>query len=322
MSEFFTSLELCAGAGGQALGLEAAGFEHLALFENDEAACNTLRLNRPNWRVEERDLFDHFDFSEFAGADLLAGGLPCPPFSIAGKQLGRNDERNLFDVGVNIADVVRPKAIMFENVRGMMSKRFEEYRSWIDHRLEHMGYRVEWKLLLSSEYGVPQLRPRTLLVAIRQDLADGFCWPESVYPAPTVGDTLYDLMASKGWKGASSWRRRADSIAPTLVGGSKKHGGPDLGPTRAREAWAKLGVNGGSLAESPPEADFSGMPRLTVRMAARIQGFPDEWGIWGKKTSAYRQVGNAFPPPVAKAVGQQIKQALTARQNFVSVASQ
>jgi len=127
---------------------------------------------------------------------------------------------------------------------------------------------------------------------------------------PTVGQLLHDLMAEKGWQGAAAWRSRANNIAPTLVGGSKRHGGPDLGPTRSRLAWSSLGVDGRGLADEAPDADFVGLPRLTVRMCARIQGFPDEWQFAGKKTSAYRQVGNAFPPPVAHAVSAEIATAI------------
>lgn len=97
-------------------------------------------------------------------------------------------------------------------------------------------------------------------------------------------------------------------MAPTIVGGSKKHGGPDLGPSRARKAWAQLGVNGGTIADLAPDRDFTEIPKLTVRMVARIQGFPDDWHFTGRKTAAYRQVGNAFPPPVAEAVGRSIMQ--------------
>jgi len=122
-------------------------------------------------------------------------------------------------------------------------------------------------------------------------------------------------MSSSGWIGAKKWREQANSVAPTLVGGSKKHGGPDLGPTRAREAWAKLGVNGGSVADQPPEKDHIGMPRLTVRMAALVQGFPSDWEFIGKKTPVYRQIGNAFPPPVAKAIGKAIIIALSSVSN-------
>jgi DNA (cytosine-5)-methyltransferase 1 len=113
-------LELCAGGGGQALGLERAGFSHAGLIENDAAACNTLRLNRPHWNVIEHDLFQPLDLSPFKGVDLIAGGLPCPPFSIAGKQLGEHDERNLFDVGINYVDAIHPRAVMFENVKGIL----------------------------------------------------------------------------------------------------------------------------------------------------------------------------------------------------------
>ena len=118
-------------------------------------------------------------------------------------------------------------------------------------------------------------------------------------------------MGSNGWRGVEQWRRLANTIAPTIVGGSKKHGGPDLGPTRARKAWAELGVNGISIADAAPDAQFEGMPRLTVQMVARIQGFPDDWRFWGKKTAAYRQVGNAFPPPAAFAVARAIATAIS-----------
>jgi DNA (cytosine-5)-methyltransferase 1 len=118
-------------------------------------------------------------------------------------------------------------------------------------------------------------------------------------------------MAAAGWENAAAWAAGADRIAPTLVGGSKKHGGPDLGPTRARREWATLGVDGRGVVDSPPEPGFHGMPRLTVPMAAAVQGFPPEWRFAGRKTAAYRQVGNAFPPPVARAVGESIAVALS-----------
>ena len=122
---------------------------------------------------------------------------------------------------------------------------------------------------------------------------------------------MSDLMAANGWKGAEQWSKTANEIAPTLVGGSHKHGGPDLGPTRARQAWAMLGVDGIGVANEAPEPEFVGMPRLTLRMAARIQGFPDAWQFSGGKTAAYRQVGNAFPPPFARAVAENIKSCLS-----------
>lgn len=305
------ALELCAGAGGQALGLEMAGFEHAGLIENDAHACDTLRKNRKNWNVINHDLFKSFDWSKFRGVDLLAGGLPCPPFSIAGKQLGERDERNLFNVGVELVDQIQPTAVMFENVKGLLDPRFQEYRENINSKLEKLGYKPFWTLLQSSDFGVSQLRPRVLLVAVRRFAADRFSWPTRKIAPNTVGEELLDLMQQNGWQHAEKWSKEANRIAPTVVGGSKKHGGPDLGPTRARKAWAELGVDGLGIANEAPAKDFSGMPRLTVRMVARLQGFPDEWQFSGGKTASYRQVGNAFPPPVAKAVGKQILKSLS-----------
>lgn len=311
-----TSVELCAGAGGQALGLEQAGFDHNALVEIDANCCETLRQNRPGWSVFEQDLRLFKDrAADFKGVDLVAGGLPCPPFSVAGKQLGPRDERNLFPDAIDIIDAIRPRAVMIENVRGFLSAVFHDYREGLKSQLKALGYVTDWRLLNASDFGVPQLRPRVVIIAVRSELADTFDWPEpDHHNPPCVGDVIFDLMASRGWKGAKKWRSRADEIAPTLVGGSKKHGGPDLGPTRAKQAWASLGVNGLSIADQPPEKDFVGMPRLTVPMVARLQGFPDDWTFFGKKTAAYRQVGNAFPPPVARAVAERLADTLTAKR--------
>jgi DNA (cytosine-5)-methyltransferase 1 len=307
-----TVLELCAGAGGQALGFEQAGFSHVGLVELDPHCCKTLRFNRPEWNVIEDDL-NHFDATPFAGkVDVLAAGLPCPPFSKAGKQLGELDERNLFPAALRIIKEVQPRAVVIENVRGILDAVFEDYRNFIAGQLK--DYWTDWRLLNASDYGVPQLRPRVNFVAIRKGLEHGFEWPTSHgEKPPTVGETLFPLMSENGWKGAKAWKKQANEIAPTLVGGSKKHGGPDLGPTRAKKAWAALGVNGLGIADSAPDSDFSGMPKLTVRMAALIQGFPGDWQFSGGKTAAYRQVGNAFPPPVAKSVATQIRACLEAK---------
>jgi DNA (cytosine-5)-methyltransferase 1 len=315
-----TSVEFCAGAGGQALGLELAGFEHNAVVEIDKHCCTTLRMNRPAWNIYQADL-NSFDGRPYKGADLLTAGLPCPPFSVAGKQLGADDERNLFPAALRLIDEIQPRAIVIENVRGFLDAVFEDYRLHLKKQLSKLGYDVDWRLLNASEFGVPQLRPRVAIVALKKGSFETFTWPTTLaHNPPTVGETLFDLMAANGWRGASLWRDRANEIAPTVVGGSKKHGGPDLGPTRARKAWATLGVNGKSLAEEAPEKDFVGMPRLTVRMVARLQGFPDNWVFSGGKTASYRQVGNAFPPPVAQAVAVQVKKVLTAKRSYRLVA--
>lgn len=318
-SPALTSIEVCAGAGGQAIGLHRAGFKHLALLEIDTNAAETLRQNgtRSGWWkpsiVYERTLVGWEPPVVPGGVDLVAGGVPCPPFSVAGKQLGWDDERDLFPALLDLVDLVRPRALMVENVRGLLGRKFLPYRAQILDRLSDMGYVGEWELLEAQDFGVPQLRPRSVLVAATQDVWNNYKWPTpGLAVTPTVGEALLSMMSSGGWSGAVEWSERADTIAPTVVGGSKKHGGADLGPSRAKAQWSeRLGVNGKVLADAPPAIDYVGEPKLTVEMAAIIQGFPEDWIISGKKTARYRQIGNAFPPPVSEAVGRQIRSAIT-----------
>ncbi len=304
-----TVLELCAGAGGMALGLEQAGFEPVGLVEIDADCCRTLKHNRAAWRVVQGDVRS-FDARPYRGVDLVAGGLPCPPFSMAGRQLGEADERNLFPAALRIIEEVRPAAILLENVRGLLDRRFVGYRAHIAGRLRALGYVTRFELLNAADYGVPQSRARLLILGLRPAYAAGFELPAAAPRTITVGAVLHDLMASRGWEGAEAWRLGAAGIAPALVGGSKKHGGADLGPTRAKVAWAALGVDGHGVADLPPAPGFVGRSKLTVAMAARIQGFPDDWTFTGKKTAAYRQVGNALPVPLICAVAQSFARAL------------
>ncbi|MFF3763095.1 DNA cytosine methyltransferase [Streptomyces sp. NPDC001922] len=370
-----TSIEICAGAGGQAVGLHQAMFKHLALVEIDKFACRTLRANVQGveeWggcEVLEEDLVDEFDAlrtmtalrrgdSDCDGGvleprelDLLAGGVPCPPFSHAGKQLGEDDDRDLFPRMLGIVQQLQPRAVMIENVRGILDSKFDEYRGRISSSLEDDGrypgghaYQVcEWDLLEACDFGVPQLRPRALLVAIRKDILElaalegvKYEWPtgvsaEQVTVAKALGISMQERLeslkrdhpelAKRAQAAYDKWLgdvTKADSVAPTLVGGSKKHGGADLGPSRAKAAWRALGVDPMGVANDPeacvPERDFlrPDGPMLTVEQAAIIQGFPRGWKFEGGKTARYRQVGNAFPPPVAKAVGESIAQVLMA----------
>ena len=243
----YTSVEICAGAGGQALGLHNAGFAHRALVEIDPAACETLRLNNNLHSLGWGDIIEgcvkHFaehSAYNFSDVDLVAGGVPCPPFSKAGKQLGKDDERDLFPTALKIVNTIKPKAVMIENVSGLLDPKFKQYRQELNHAFSAMGYKTFWKLHNASDYGVPQLRPRVLLVALRGEYAAHFHWPSETLIPPTVGDALFDLMSMGGWEGAEAWRKAADNIAPTLVGGSHKHGGPDLGPTRAKNPGKRL----------------------------------------------------------------------------------
>ncbi|MFC5200842.1 DNA cytosine methyltransferase [Streptomyces kaempferi] len=375
-----TSVEICAGAGGQAVGLHEAGFDHRALVEWDAHAVRTLSANVgwwPGWTQERVDALEPMDVKEFLGSkvhadlglkegdlDLLAGGVPCPPFSLAGKRLGKDDERDLFPDALRIVRALRPKAVMIENVRGILEppEVFIDYRRHILSELRDSGYEVPdiedhwlpekqdlemrsvWRRLDASHFGVPQLRPRAILVAIRKDVLNEsgveFVWPHRIKgPQVTVLGKLLPSMElryrqfwDKNWKGEKAkpgqrtgqeafgdWVTKASEavgdgkcVAPTLVGGSKKHGGADLGPTRAKRAWSDHGVDAMGVANDPEECDperdlfRSDGPMLTVEQAAIIQGFPDGWEFQGKKTAKYRQVGNAFPPPVAEAVGRAI----------------
>lgn len=379
-----TSIEICAGAGGQAVGLHNAGFDHRALVEWDPHAVETLKANVsrwPGWNAKRAQDLRPMDVKEFLKSDelarlslkpteldLLAGGVPCPPFSLAGKRLGRDDERDLFPAALEIIDALQPKAVMIENVRGILEppEVFIDYRAEILQDLKRIGYsvpRIEktwiparqdvamrsvWRRLDAKDFGVPQLRPRAILVAFREDILSGdgsdFTWParlnrgeatvarvlkatmeercrdfwdknkwgEPAAPGERTGKDVFDDWFADAEKAAISGR----GVAPTLVGGSRKHGGADLGPTRAKRAWAALGVNAMGVANDreacDPERDLfrdSG-PMLTVEQAAIIQGFPRGWNFQGRKTARYRQVGNAFPPPVAEAVGRAIASVL------------
>ena len=232
-------VEICAGAGGQAIGLEMAGFGCACAVENDKNACATLRHNRPSWNVHEGDV-KSFSAKQYKGIDLFAGGVPCPPFSIAGKQLGHNDKRDLFPEALRLIEECHPNAVMLENVRGFASSKFDKYRQRLIRQLNDLGYEVFWEVLNASSFGVPQLRPRFVLVGLKPQNVRYFRWPRPIVQVATVKDSIGDLMGEDGWKGVKSWGKRANAIAPTIVGGSKKHGGARPRPDTGKGAVGKV----------------------------------------------------------------------------------
>ncbi|WP_338485227.1 DNA cytosine methyltransferase [Streptomyces sp. SCSIO 75703] len=320
-----TSFEVCAGAGGLASGLEEAGFDPVLLLDNRPVACETLRLNRPRWDVRETDLLDFDPAAEpqVYDVDLLAGGLPRVKSPAAAvRTRGDDPELSVLAAAVDLVYGVQPRALLLENVSDLVTRsEYEEVRAEVAGELEHLGYRHRWHVLNARDHGVPQSREVGLLVAFKGDLIDRFAWPKPhVGPRPSVGRTLRDSMAARGWTGAAAWADQADVTAPTIVGGSWERGGADLGPTGAKRSWARIGVDGGTVADDVPDADFvwnpaagrDGMVPLTVEQVAALQGFPPSWRIAGRKTARHRQVGNATPPPLARALGEAIASALRA----------
>ncbi|MFD0507138.1 DNA cytosine methyltransferase [Streptomyces chiangmaiensis] len=312
----FTSFEICAGAGAQALGLERAGFDPVLLIDSKADACFTIDLNRAGWDVVCMDIvrFRPDMRPETFAVDLLSGGLPRVNSMATVARAEDTEERRVLRAAIALARDIKPKAVLLENVPDLVeSPGFDADRSWIEAELREEGFRSAWKVLNAADFGVPQNRRSGFLVALQEPYFSRFSWPEpDKLPPPTVGQVLGPSMSANGWTGAERWIKSADRIAPALVGGSDRRGGADLGPTGSKRAWAALGVNGNSLGDAPPDIDFpaDGHPKLTVDQAALIQAFPDNWRLFGGKTSRYRQVGHAMPPPLAAAVGQVIAVAL------------
>ncbi|MEI5011487.1 DUF6339 family protein [Streptomyces sp. PmtA] len=312
----FRSVEVCAGAGAQALGLEEAGFDPVLLIDSKADACFTIDLNRPDWDVVCMDVvqFHPSMRPDTVGVDLISGGLPRVR---SGASSGRGDdseERAVLRAVIALTRDIRPKALLVENVPDLVEGLdFLADRTWIEEELRGAGYRTDWHVLNAADFGVPQNRSSGFLIALQEPYFARFSWPvPEEKPSPTVGQVLGASMAAQGWAGAERWIKGADRAAPALVGGSDRRGGADLGPTGSKKAWAALGVNGSSLGDEPPGADFpaDGHPRLTVDQAAMIQAIPADWRLFGGKTSRYRQIGHAMPPPLATAVGRAIATAL------------
>lgn len=322
----FSSLELCAGAGGMALGLEQAGFDPVALVDNRAIACRTLRANRPGWQVIERDLLKldpQTDLPLEKDLDLLSAGLPrVRSAATASRTRGDNLELELLETTGRWVWQLRPRAVLLENVPDLVSREgYAESREYVQKYLEDAGYRFSWRVVNARNFGVPQHRELGILIAFRDVAVREFdAALDAVKPSRhlTVGAVLRTSMASRGWSQADEWATYANELAPTVVGGSWDRGGADLGPAGSQRVWARLGVEGKSLWDEPPSADFFWNPdipgggvRLTVEQVAELQAFPSYWQVCGGKTVRYRQIANATPPPVAHALGRAVRAALT-----------
>ncbi|MGW6027014.1 DNA cytosine methyltransferase [Streptomyces sp. NPDC055099] len=317
----YRSLEVCAGAGGLTLGLERAGFSPLALLDTKVDACRTLLLNRPHWCVLNED------FTEFLPQDrpdlfhpdtkihLLAAGLPRLRSAATVLRKESGHESFLLQAAVWLAQAILPRAFVIENIPDLAeSSTYATTRQWVEESLNEVGYSVDWTVLDAQKFGVPQVRRQAFMVAMAPDDLRHFAWPAPLTStALTVAETLYPSMTQRGWPGACRWASKADGPAPTIVGGSDNRGGADLGPSGSKNKWARMGVNGGSIGDDTPGRDDPAdlTPKLTVSQVALLQGFPSDWTLSGRKTSAYRQIGNSSPPPVGEAVGRQIVEVLS-----------
>lgn len=327
----YNSIELFAGAGGLALGMEKAGFSHILLNEIDHDACSTMRRNRPGWNVSEDDIRT-VSFKKYKGnVDFLSGGFPCQAFSYAGKQRGFEDTRGtmFFELARSVKEVL-PKVFMCENVKGLSVHDGGRTLDIITNTIHELGYTlVEPHVLNAIKYQVPQKRERLILVAIRNDYASRvkFRWPAPYYRILTLRDAFFkgilydtDVPLSEGQKYpikkqkvlemvpmGGYWRDLPLDIQKEYMGGSFALGGGKTGMAR------RLSLDEPSLtltcspAQKQTERCHPVETRpLTVREYARIQTFPDDWEFMGSLSSKYKQIGNAVPVNLAYAVGRSI----------------
>ncbi|MFD7287296.1 DNA cytosine methyltransferase [Streptomyces sp. NPDC059863] len=316
------SVDVCAGAGGLALGLEQAGFDPVLVLDNKPVACETLSMNRRSWNVLQMDLldFDPVEHQETYDVDLLSAGLPRVKSSATqGRQESENELR-LLEATVLLLHAMQPRALLIENVPELLdAPEFAGFRDFIRQELEHLGYSFSWFVLNAADFGVPQERKQGVLVALKEGGSRAYQPPQAnVQHHITAGQALHASMSARGWTGADAWARGADRVAPTLVGGSDNRGGADLGLSGTKRTWARMGINGNALSDEVPgpdgiqESDTSGSPlkKLTVAQTAILQNFPDDWCFAGRKTARARQIGHASPPAVGRALGKSIAEAL------------
>lgn len=327
-------IELFAGAGGLALGLEQSGFEEVGLVEFDKTACETLRINRPTWNVIEedivevskRDLLKEFKLKS-GELDLLSGGYPCQSFSYAGKKLGLEDVRGtMFYYYAEFIRQLQPKMFLAENVKGLTTHDGGKTIQTMIDVFEDLGYKVEWKVLNAWDYGVAEKRQRVVIIGIRNDLIDKvkFEYPLPHEYKPVLRDVLQNVPDSVGAKYPENKRKVFDLVPP---GGYWR----DLPDDVAREYMKSCYFMGGGrtgiarrLSWDEPSLTLTCSPMMkqtdrchpdesrpfTTREYARIQSFPDEWKFAGKMGDIYKQIGNAVPVNLAKCIGESIMNAL------------
>ena len=337
----FKIIELFAGAGGLALGLEKAGFQSLLLNEIDSDACETLKKNRVEWNVENCDVKE-YDFTRFKNkVDLLTGGFPCQAFSYAGKKLGFNDTRGtLFYEFARAVKETNPKVILAENVKGLVSHNSGKTLETIKDIIDEIGYElVEPETLKAIFYKVPQKRERIFLVAIRKDLSRfvNFKYPAKYPKIFTLRDALKkgalfknDVPRSEGQlypqrkkeilsqvPQGGYWRDLPDNLQREYMRGSYFLGGGKTGLAR-RLSWDEPSLTlTCAPAQKQTERCHPDETRpLTFREYARIQTFPDEWQFCGSLSSIYKQIGNAVPVNLAYAVGRSLVNLLNEIENY------
>lgn len=330
----FTTIELFAGAGGLALGVEKAGFDTIGLVELDKDACETLRTNRPKWNVICDDIANVSgqDLEKMFGIkrgklDLLSGGAPCQAFSYAGKRLGLEDARGtLFYHYAVFLEKLQPKMFLFENVRGLLTHDNGKTYSTILNIFEKAGYEIQKEVLNAWDYGVAQKRERLITIGIRKDLVGKikYSFPEKYEYKPVLRDVLQNVPESIGVPYGETKRKIFELVPP---GGYWRDIDPDVAKAYMKSCWNMEGGRTGILRRmsmdepsltvltSPSQKQTERCHPLearpfTVRENARCQSFPDEWGFCGSVMSQYKQVGNAVPVNLAYEVARKIYEAL------------
>ncbi|MBX3576245.1 MAG: DNA (cytosine-5-)-methyltransferase [Rhizobiaceae bacterium] len=311
-----TSLEICAGAGGQAIGLHAAGFDALGLYEHNPNAVATLSANYPLGPTHLADVRT-VDFTAYKGkVALVAGGVPCQSHSSLGLQRGRADDRDLFLEAVRLVRETEPQAFFFENVEGFSFKKNADYRAELYGLFSELGYESRLFSIRGDDYGLAQGRPRVAFVGFRDGAMARFRMPPVLTKQPiNVGEALYDLVAENGWEGAREWAEtKASVLGPTIVGASEASGRLGFSSNLRKHKWIEMDIDPVGIGREAPRRGHRGPFKLTLAMGARLQGFPSEWNFQGSLTSRKRQIANALPPVMAKAVGLAIYSALTGVQ--------